>query len=87
MLIESERANQIAPLNPAIEHAVYARSTQCPFPFTFGLCSANIVHFLSCMLIQWPWQCVDRSVETEEGLWEEGQAKYSWGFRHAPMPT
>lgn len=77
-------ANRNAPLSLATKKAVCAECTQCPFTFTLGLCSANIVRFLSCMLIQWPWQCADRSAETEEGQQEGGQAKYSW---HAPMPT
>lgn len=36
-----------------------------PCPCTFGLCSVNIVRFLSCMLIQWPWQCVDGGTDSD----------------------
>ena len=76
-LAACREANQNAPLSRDAERAVYAQCTQCPFPFTFGLCSANIVRFLSCMLIWRPWHCADCGAETEEGQREGGQAKCS----------
>lgn len=63
-------ANENAHLSQAADRTVYALCTQCPFLCTFGLCSANIVCFLSCMLIHRPWQCVDRGSKTEEGQQE-----------------
>lgn len=42
-------------------------SPRCPFPFTFGKCSSNIVRVLSCMLILWPWQRADHIAESREG--------------------
>lgn len=42
-------------------------SPRCPFPFTFGKRSSDIVRVLSCMLILWPWQRADPIAESGEG--------------------
>lgn len=82
-LTQSRDANRRSPVKNKTRRDVRAQPTQCPFPFSFGLCSANIVRLLSCMLIPWPWPCADHSAKT----WGGGVSPNTHDMLRCPSKT